>query len=753
MSNRSHLSSSGSGGGGGGSSRPSSTNAWSRPLQQNRTSRGFMGAPPPGMHRSPPGMSSGNNRNSSTTSSRNGPTNGGKSYNYSSNVSSSSSSFSSNGTLSSNSSSNIQIALRERFIHLTLNLVGQAVIVTLTDGSVMEGILHTFTPYQTAQPKNKNVYVFKACKTISGPLQEQEEKHEGEQQVVENGSTVIIAANKVASVHIKSIRLDTNTGGNAASSSVNGSQNSGKSSMFGNRETDAFRTDGDISGRGGPGGGSTAGGMGDLVAAGSAWTSGGGSGDVLGGSLSAPSGGGGGLSVPRSRAEALRGDNTTNRGGNFGASSNNPPATSSSSAGALRGNIGEWDQFRANEQLFSIQATFDENLYTTELDKSAISSTKKEEAERIAREIENTTTSNIHLAEERGHKIEGDFDEEDLYSGVLRSTKTTGEGVSTNKRAEGLLGSNKSSKPAAAAASSTTASTATATAMKQLNEPSSSSTSTTTAKEDENKEKQNPPPSSLSSTEKKKTNITSTEKKPTQKAPTPTPTTSIPQPVRKMNYAAAAAKADAASNAKKPTAAATLAASKPATTLSSFSKQDAVPSKAAATPAVITAKDVATTVSTSQPKEEIKTVEKPATTTTATEKEHEIEDKKADEITASKESDTKNTKEAAEPKEKEGPKDTAAETETKNKEDTPAAVTTTTTTTTKEAPPQKDDTLPTKKEDETNKKEGNDETSTTKPKKKHFLKTQCQRKSIYVQPFCQIIYSRWRFRRWQYFFI
>eukprot|EP00957_Ditylum_brightwellii_P188414 14343091-Ditylum_brightwellii.AAC.1 len=229
-----------------------------------------MGAPPPGMHRSPPGMSSGNNRNSSTTSSRNGPTNGGKSYNYSSNVSSSSSSFSSNGTLSSNSSSNIQIALRERFIHLTLNLVGQAVIVTLTDGSVMEGILHTFTPYQTAQPKNKNVYVFKACKTISGPLQEQEEKHEGEQQVVENGSTVIIAANKVASVHIKS-----------------------KSSMFGNRETDAFRTDGDISGRGGPGGGSTAGGMGDLVAAGSAWTSGGGSGDVLGGSLSAPSGGGG----------------------------------------------------------------------------------------------------------------------------------------------------------------------------------------------------------------------------------------------------------------------------------------------------------------------------------------------------------------------------------------------------------------------------------------------------------------------------
>ena len=35
------------------------------------------------------------------------------------------------------------------------------------------------------------------------------------------------------------------------------------------------------------------------------------------------------------------------------------------------------------------------------------------------KEIQNTTTDNIHMAEERGFKVETDFDEEDLYSGVL----------------------------------------------------------------------------------------------------------------------------------------------------------------------------------------------------------------------------------------------------------------------------------------------------------------------------------------------
>jgi PAB1-binding protein PBP1 len=126
----------------------------------------------------------------------------------------------------------------------------------------------------------------------------------------------------------------------------------------------------------------------ELVAAGSHWTT-----------VTAPSSG-------NLRAEALMGDR---KGGHSSA----PPT------GGLRGNIGEWDQFRANEELFNVQAKFDENLYTTELDKSAIDRAKIKEAERIAREIESTLSSNIHVAEERNQVIQGDYDEEDKYSGVL----------------------------------------------------------------------------------------------------------------------------------------------------------------------------------------------------------------------------------------------------------------------------------------------------------------------------------------------
>lgn len=48
-----------------------------------------------------------------------------------------------------------------------------------------------------------------------------------------------------------------------------------------------------------------------------------------------------------------------------------------------------------------MKSTWDENLYTTKLDKSQIGITEKE-AERIAREIERQATRNRHMAEERG---------------------------------------------------------------------------------------------------------------------------------------------------------------------------------------------------------------------------------------------------------------------------------------------------------------------------------------------------------------
>lgn len=270
------------GGGGGGGGKP---NAWSRPLQPKQKQTTTTG-PPPGMGAPP--------------------------------------------------------VLRERFLHLTLSMVGQRVVLVQTDGTTFEGIFHTFTPFTSTDIK----YVLKAC---SG---------EG----VETGATVILDAANVAHVHVKSMRLDTKQ------QQQQTSNNNGDAS---------FQTDVQISG-------SKHDKNRDLVAAGTAWTTAGTAWTTAGGGSS-----------------NLRAESLADRKG-------------------LKGNIGEWDQFKANEELFSVQATFDENLYTTELDHSQIDGRKRMEAARLAKEIEGTASSNIHIAEERGHKLEGDFDEEDRYSGVLK---------------------------------------------------------------------------------------------------------------------------------------------------------------------------------------------------------------------------------------------------------------------------------------------------------------------------------------------
>ena len=87
--------------------------------------------------------------------------------------------------------------------------------------------------------------------------------------------------------------------------------------------------------------------------------------------------------------------------------------------GGLDGSIGDWDQFSANEKKFGVKASFDKNLYTTKLDVSSIDASRRAEAERIAREIDSTSSTNMHVAEERNQAIAGDYDEEDRYSGVL----------------------------------------------------------------------------------------------------------------------------------------------------------------------------------------------------------------------------------------------------------------------------------------------------------------------------------------------
>ena len=79
------------------------------------------------------------------------------------------------------------------------------------------------------------------------------------------------------------------------------------------------------------------------------------------------------------------------------------------------GSSGEWDQFKANEKLFGLKSDYDENIYTTTIDRSNPSFREREaRAQRLAQEIEGSSTGSAHVREERGQIDEdGELDEED----------------------------------------------------------------------------------------------------------------------------------------------------------------------------------------------------------------------------------------------------------------------------------------------------------------------------------------------------
>lgn len=79
-----------------------------------------------------------------------------------------------------------------------------------------------------------------------------------------------------------------------------------------------------------------------------------------------------------------------------------------------------WDQFEVNNRLFGVTTDYDENIYTTVIDKSHPDYLKKyAEADKKAREIESSIANNSHVAEERVvDNITADNngpDEEDKY--------------------------------------------------------------------------------------------------------------------------------------------------------------------------------------------------------------------------------------------------------------------------------------------------------------------------------------------------
>ncbi|KAH4119711.1 hypothetical protein HBI40_052700 [Parastagonospora nodorum] len=83
----------------------------------------------------------------------------------------------------------------------------------------------------------------------------------------------------------------------------------------------------------------------------------------------------------------------------------------------------EWDQFATNERMFGVKSNYDENFYTTTIDRSDPQYTQKAaRAEKLAREIEASSAMNSHVREERGGQMAADDggDEEDKYSGVRR---------------------------------------------------------------------------------------------------------------------------------------------------------------------------------------------------------------------------------------------------------------------------------------------------------------------------------------------
>ncbi|KAG6813919.1 hypothetical protein H0H92_005768 [Tricholoma furcatifolium] len=107
------------------------------------------------------------------------------------------------------------------------------------------------------------------------------------------------------------------------------------------------------------------------------------------------------------------------------------PAALDDDTFATSGNT-SWDQFAVNEKLFGLKTDFDENLYTTKLDRTAADFKERERnAQRIANEIMGAASSNPHIAEERNvnNLDDSGVNEEDklslfcnTYGAVVRGT-------------------------------------------------------------------------------------------------------------------------------------------------------------------------------------------------------------------------------------------------------------------------------------------------------------------------------------------
>ena len=83
-----------------------------------------------------------------------------------------------------------------------------------------------------------------------------------------------------------------------------------------------------------------------------------------------------------------------------------------------------WDQFELNKKMYNVVSTYDENLYTTKLDKDKISEEEKIIVDKMYKEIMSSDSKekDLQVLEDRGiiKQKEDEFDEEDKYSSVIK---------------------------------------------------------------------------------------------------------------------------------------------------------------------------------------------------------------------------------------------------------------------------------------------------------------------------------------------
>jgi len=243
---------------------------------------------------------------------------------------------------------------------MTLALVGQKVQVHLKDGVVYEGILHTM---KCDTAKDFDVVLLMAEKIKEGPnatLSEMVERPEPK---------VLLRADQVVQVTAKAVKTDAASVGVLSAGAKE------------HEDAGGFGTDSSIS-RG------KATGYGRQL---EKWT-------------------------PSEEDMSISGN------GDQGGQGGGGPQTAGVSFAYKGDGAKDWDQFAAFERMTGARTTYTEEQYTTQLNKNDPRMKALEaQAERIAREIEGQTSSNVHVAEERGHYIDDSgMDEEDKYSGVIR---------------------------------------------------------------------------------------------------------------------------------------------------------------------------------------------------------------------------------------------------------------------------------------------------------------------------------------------